>query len=367
MAMYLAIPTLLLTGCSEPKPPKPIRPVLTTKVGDVSAISTRPFNGRATAEELANLSFRVGGPLIELLVDVGDEVSAGDIIARIDPNDFEVALRAAESEVSSVSAAHQAARSDYERVIRVQQEDPGATSQRVVDSARSLRDQTGAQISAFRSVVQAARDRLHYATLEAPFSGTIVDTYVENFENVLPKQPVVRLVNLARIEFEISVPETLISYHPYVETIDVEFDAIPDRSFPATISEIGLEADQSTRTFPVTLIVDQPTDVDILPGMAGQANITARLPEDAGRSGLEISTSAVFSDDPGMNSFVWIVDEASNTVSRRQVEVARNGEFGLIIGSGLEPGERIAVAGVHFLSDGQEIRILEADTAVSQP
>jgi RND family efflux transporter MFP subunit len=360
MLLVASLSLGLLAGCSKSQPPKPIRPVLTTVIGDVSQISERPFSGSATASEEAVLSFRVGGPLKQLPVNVGDEVEAGQVLAELDPNDFEVALRATQGELSAAEAAYTAAEADYERVINVQKEDPGATSQRAVDLALSLRDQAKSTVAALRAVVQTARDRLHYTTLEAPFSGTVVSKYVENFEDVLPKQNVLKISNVARIEFTIDVPETLISYHPYVEDVQIRFDVQPDRPVPATIYEIGTEANPNTRTFPVTLILDQPVDFDVLPGMSGQALVSAKLPEDAGKTGIEVPTSAVFSDDDSGKTFLWVVDESANVVQRREVAMIGFGEFGILLESGVTPGERIATAGVHFLSDGQKIKVVDA-------
>lgn len=357
---FFCATTILLSACSDPPVPKPIRPVLTTKIGDVSQISERPFSGSATASEEAVLSFRVGGPLSEFPVKVGDTVEAGDVVAVLDTNDFEVSLRTAQSELQVAIAAHTAAKADYDRVAAVQKEDPGATSQRAVDLALSLRDQTSATVAAVRGVVQSTKDRLHYTKLEAPFSGKVVANYVENFEDVLPKQAVLKILNTARIEFTIDVPETLISYHPYVESIEIRFDVQPEKPVPATIHEIGIEANANTRTFPVTLIIDQPIDFEVLPGMSGQAMVLAELPEDTNRTGIEVPTSAVFSDDASGNTYVWVADESANTVKRREVKILRFGEFGILLQSGVEPGERIAVAGVHFLSDGQQIKIVDA-------
>ena len=92
LLLLLIIPTWLLTGCGQPPPEEPIRPVLATKVGDVEGFKRDRFPGRAKAKEETNLSFRVWGPVISRPVDVGDRVKAGDLVARIDPTDYEVAL-----------------------------------------------------------------------------------------------------------------------------------------------------------------------------------------------------------------------------------------------------------------------------------
>jgi len=127
----------------------------------------------------------------------------------------------------------------------------------------------------------------------------------------------------------------------------------------AKIKEIGREASEATRTYPVTLVMDQPEDAEILPGMAGQATVVSRPPEDSELVGIPVPATTVFSgEDPG-KSFVWIVDEATKTLSRREVQVGKLARFGVLIREGLKPGEWIVVKGVNSVKEGQAVRILD--------
>lgn len=200
---------------------------------------------------------------------------------------------------------------------------------------------------------------MSYTTLKAPFAGVVVETYVENFETMLAKQPVLRILNPSNIEFIINVPENLIGYVPFVVDITVKFDALPDTEIKANIKEVGKEASQATRTYPVTLVMEQPEDVEILPGMAGQAYIQSELPDTAKETGMEIPATAVFTATDADKSYVWVIDEASETISRREVSLGRLSQYGVLVKSGLKPGERIAIKGVHSLKEGQKIRILD--------
>jgi RND family efflux transporter MFP subunit len=213
-----------------------------------------------------------------------------------------------------------------------------------------------ADIAALEASVDAAKDALRDTELKAPFAGTIVATYVENFENVRQQQMIARLLDKTRIEFEINVPETLISLVPYVSDIRVRFDAFPDVEVPADVIEIGTEASETTRTFPVTLIMDQPDGGSILPGMAGRASGVARPPGDEDAINLVIPVTAVFGPEVNNKSFVWVIAESSNTVSRREVQLGKLNSGGYSVTSGLEPGEMIATAGVNFLKAGQQVR-----------
>ncbi len=138
----------------------------------------------------------------------------------------------------------------------------------------------------------------------------------------------------------------------------VIFDAFPDKELAATVKEIGTEASATTRTYPVTLAMEQPEGAKILPGMAGKA--TGKRPsEDVLRSlAVVVPTSAVFSRDSTNQSYVWVIDEASKSVKSRPVKTGKLTDLGIKIADGLKAGEWIATAGVHYLREGQKVRIL---------
>jgi RND family efflux transporter MFP subunit len=164
----------------------------------------------------------------------------------------------------------------------------------------------------------------------------------------------------SRIEFVISVPESLISLTKYVEEITVTFDALPGIDIPARIKEVSKEASQATRTYPVTLLMGQPANAEILPGMAGEARIVSRLPEQSKHVGIEIPATAVFSGEDLEQSYVWIVDETSETLSRREVKIVGLSRAGTRVKAGLNPGEWIVIKGVHSVSEGEVVQILDA-------
>jgi RND family efflux transporter MFP subunit len=325
------------------------------RVVDVGSLSSDTFPGRASPGQEVNLSFRVAGPLIEFLVSVGDRIEADKIVARIDPTDYQTRVDAAQSELEAVQAAATRAAADLRRIENTYREDPGATSEMALDRARQERDSTAAQARAVRATAGGARDQLGYTELRAPFGGEVVETYAENFETVLAKQPILRIVDSSSIEFVVSVPENLIGYASLVTRIEVSFDALPGVKVPARIKEVGKEATQATRTYPVTLIMEQPEGVEILSGMAGEALIEGNLPEGARQLGLSIPATALFTDDDPSLSYVWVIDASSRKLERREVEVGELSEFGVLIRSGLEPGEQIVVAGVSLLDEGQEV------------
>jgi RND family efflux transporter MFP subunit len=334
------------TGCQEPPAPKAVRPLLSMKVGDEAGLEGRWWPGRAKATLEVDIGFEVSGQLVERPVNVGDEVSAGTVMARIDPRDYENALTRAKAERDRAKAF-------LDRVEIAAR--TGAVSRQEVDDARARFNQADAQVAIRQKAVEDTR-------IVAPFDGIVSATYLDNFQNVRPKQPVIRFLDVSRIEMIINVPENMINLAPYVRDVRVRFDALPGQEVSARIKEVGSEASEATRTYPITLIMDPAAEgVGVKPGMAGEASATVDVPEHAARAGIEVPQSALFTPDGEESgaTYVWVVDEAEQTVHRRQVVPGSLTLRGGTLVQGLEGGERIAVAGVHRLEEGQKVQPID--------
>ena len=361
-AVFAVVLTLLVAGCGKEKAPEQTvaRPVKAIKVGDVAQVGGRSFPGQAKATQEVNLSFRVSGPLITFPAKVGDDVEQGRVLARIDPRDYQVNLSNVQGQLDRAKAKLARAESEYKRELKIFQEDPGATSKAAVDRKREQRDSARADIKSLEASVTAAKDQLSYTYLRAPYKGTITATYVENFEDVRPKQAIVRVLDPSRIEMIINIPENLISNAPYVTKVFVRFDAFPEQEIEATIKEIGREASQTTRTYPVTLIMDQPQGIKILPGMAGKTvRVEGDLPDQVTSAGIEVPVSATFSPDESGKTYLWVIDDQTKTVKRREIKTGRLTDRGITVQEGLKAGEWVATAGAHYLREGQQVRILD--------
>ena len=183
---------------------------------------------------------------------------------------------------------------------------------------------------------------------------------MENFENVLAKRTIARILDADRIEVVIDIPERLINYAPYVLSATVSFEALPNVTLEATVEEIGSEASAVTRTYPVTLIMDQPAGVAIKPGMAAKARLVSKLPEEAREVGMSIPATALIGGERADETYVFVVNENDMTLEKRSVELSLLSNTGVLVKSGLQVGEWLVVAGVHSVAEGQEVRILDA-------
>lgn len=336
---------VLAAGCSEPPAPEPIRPIRSIKVADAASLGQRWFPGRAEATLEVDLGFEVNGQLIERPANVGDVITAGTLMARVDPREFDNALLRAKAERDRAKAYFERVEIAYEKRAVARQE---------VDDAR-------AQFNRAQATVEIRQKDVDDTRMTAPFDGVVSSTFVDNFQNVRAKQPVIRFLDVSSVEMVINVPEDMINLVQYVKTVRVRFDAIPGVETQATVKEVSNEASKATRTFPVTLIMEPKIgDTTIKPGMAGEVTAgNVEIPERLLKKGIEVPATAIFSpdDEDPSKTFVWVVDESSSTVHRREVTAVRLSERGGTLVQGLDPGTRIATAGVHSLREGQQVRL----------
>jgi len=357
-ALLLSLCLLLASCGKQEEKPESIRPVRALQLVKEAIVQSRIFPGRTRAVNRSNLSFRVDGPMIERPVFVGDQVSKGQLLARIDPRDYEVNLQIVEGKLEQAEAQLRFAERDYERATNIWKKDPGAISKSLLDQKLETMNELKGQLVSLQGDVKAAEDRVSYTEMTSPFEGIIVATYVEPFEYVNAKQPIMRLLDTSKVEMVIDVPESQIAEIQDVQKIMVSFDSYPEREFEAKIKEIGTEASATTRTFPVTLLIEQPKDATILAGMAGYARLYGRDTPDFSEQGFLVPTTAIISDVDKSVTYVWLIDTGTMKVYLEPVEKGRLTERGVIITGGLNEGEWVVTSGANLLQEGQVVRIL---------
>ncbi len=345
VAVFL-IAVLLVAGCNREEKAvrkEVIRPVKTFTVRSAASSLSLSFPGTVRAARRAVLSFKVSGPLVRLPVEEGQHVKKGDLIAQIQKRDFLTALE--EAKVRALEAERQFRR--YGELYARRQ-----VSRADYDRYRAARDVARARL-------EDARNRLRDTSLLAPFDGIISRRYVENFQKVQAKEPIVNLHDITRIEILVNVPEQVmaeIRNRKDKHTIVATFDAIPGKEFPLQIKEYSTQADPATQTYQVVLVMDQPREANILPGMT--ALVTARTTREAGTGDRSIIIPAIaVLDAAGDRPYVWVLDPKTGTVHRRFVTVGRIvGSRDIVIRKGFKGGETIVVAGQTQLEEGMKVR-----------
>lgn len=315
-----------------------VRPVRVIEVSRERTTDIRHFPGTVQASQSSRISFQVPGRLERFPVAEGETVEEGALVAALDPTDYDLALRQARVEEDRL-------RKELARK-RALHED-GHVAQATLDAAQAAYDQ--AEVS-----VEQAEQNLADATIRAPFPAIVAERLVDRFVNVQAGEPVVLLQDISALEVEVDVPERLIVEGRGDDLVEVYANlyAAPDRQFPLTLKEIATEPNPRTRTYTVTLSMDNPGDLQILPGMS--ATVTAHFLDQVGDA-VSVPAGAVDSAPDGTFR-VWIYDADSGTVRPRAVEVAALREGRAVIRSGLSGGETLVTAGVGYLAEGQKVR-----------
>ncbi|MDA8016761.1 MAG: efflux RND transporter periplasmic adaptor subunit [Thermoanaerobaculia bacterium] len=359
IAVLLAVPAFLQVGCgAEPETETDVvRPVRWLEVAPAPEYQERSFTGTARAGLESRLSFRVSGTVENVSVSVGDSVAERDEIARLDATDAELRVRQAEASVDQAVAAKRRAEADYERVRGLYENDNAAKAD--LDAARAQAESARSQLEAARQALALANRERAYTQLQAPVAGAIASVQVEAGENVQAGQAVALLTSGSHPEVEVGMPEVLIADVHEGDGVLVSFDALPDTSLPATVTEVGVAATGST--YPIKVRLDDE-DPSIRSGMAATVSFHFRHAGDdtAGSQRVVLPPVAVGEDRDGR--FVFVLQQAGGeelwTANRRAVTVGQLTPEGLEITGGLEHGERVATAGLRRIREGQTVRLL---------
>ncbi len=336
---------LLLAGISScaRKPeeqPEVVKPAKIMKVGEDKDMLYSYFPGKVRALERAELAFEVAGRVIELPVKEGEEVTNKQVIARLDPRDFEAVLAAAVASLNQVKADYDSSKELFEKDI--------------ISKNEFLKSQRNYEVSQER--VKTARKALEDSVLTAPFQGRVAKRYIDNFQNIQAKQQIASLQNLNVIEIVVDIPEQNIvnaGSNAASKAVAV-FDATGNREFPVKVKEFSTQADPDTQTFRITFKMNAPKDVNILPGMSATVKIPMADPVKGGTL-VFVPVGAVVPGADG-NSYVWIVNPADMRVSRKKVTVGAMTGGSIAVLTGLQPDDSIVVSGVQDLRDGMKVR-----------
>ena len=363
-ALTLVAATVLLSGCSRPVPSEePIRAVKVLTVGVEGMRAGGEFAGEVRARVESRLGFRVGGKIVRRQVELGQRVKAGEILAQLDPQDYQLAVQAAKAQVAAALTNRDLAAADFKRYkeLRDQNFISGAELERrdaALKAAQAQLDQAQAQGSAQGN--QAA-----YTTLVADLSGVVTSVDAEMGQVVAAGTPVVRIAQDGPRDVVFSVPEDKVAQIRMGSGVDVRAWGA-QTPIHGLVREVAASADPVTRTFGVK--VSLPTKDALALG----ATVSV-VPQALDRSGVQViklPTSALRQD--GQSSAVWVLDTTSMTVKLQPIQIATADGNDVIVAGGLQPGMQVVSAGVHVLSPGQKVTVYKekspaAPVNVAQP
>ena len=372
-------------------------------VGEDSHVRT--FPGKVEASKNVELAFQVSGLLVSLPIREGQNVAKNEVIAQLRQDEFQARLKALQGQLDAARADLQALRAGVRPEERLRLEAQvraanaelvnartqfGRTSQlvrnRAIPQVEHDRAETSyhvaqenykaarqtleqgtiareeeiwakeAEVRGLENRVVEANLQLKDSTLRAPYDGVIAQRFVEEGQNIRANDRVVMFQDIDEIEIAVDIPETVMAAD--IRSADIlqmvaEFSAAPGLQFPAHIKEVAQRADPVTQTFTVRVALKAPPDLNLLPGMTATVTMTYRRASVLGGRIL-VPIAAVFQDSTG-TQVAWVIGPDGKVV-RAPVKLGAVTGGSIEILEGLQPGDRIAVAGVSFLRDGMKVR-----------
>jgi len=311
--------------------PTPVK-VLTLK--QYTAAESPNFAGRVEAGDSAVLAFRVAGQIEDFRVLMGQVVEKGALLAELDPTDYQLNLEAREAEYDLARLGAERANSLFRRQLISEDKFETAQTQLATTWAR----------------LEQAREQLSYCKLTAPFEGNIAFTYAMPSEVVAAQQPVLTLQDTSRLEIHFNLPAR---YQPLIAGVSppafkVEFDLLPGVLHEASYKEVSLQADRDTNSYPVTLLIEEPEDFTLRPGMS----VSVRLYHPSFQVGRWTLPEEALFDRSGDGAHVWRINGETQTIHKTAITLDDDG----FLKDGLSPGDRVVAAGVARLEEGQAVR-----------
>ena len=351
--LLAAASCLVLAGCRQEEAAQPdIRPVRTIVTSNRTGGDTIFQTGHVEAQNEVTYSFRIGGRIVERLVDVGNVVKPGQVLARLDPLNEQSALRSAQAGLSAANAALNQASAAYDRQKHLLAR--GFTTRANYDIAEQANLTARSRVEDAEAQLKIAQDRLDFTELRADSEGTVTARRAEGGEVVQPGQAVVQVARQNGRDAVFNVPAQLLRTAPPDSEIRVNLTDDPSVKAMGRVREIAPQADPVTRTFAVRVGLSDVPDT-----MRLGATVTGRLELDRGPV-IEIPASALTraNDRPA----VWVVDPATRTVALRPIDVMRFSPSTVAVSDGLKPSEIVVTAGVQALHPGQKVRLLEPNS-----
>ncbi|QDL91549.1 efflux RND transporter periplasmic adaptor subunit [Paroceanicella profunda] len=304
----------------------------------------RSFTGVIGARVQSALGFRVPGKIVERLVDVGQQVTAGQPLMRIDDTDLRLALTAQRNAVAAAQAVLVQAQADEARYDSLLKK--GWVPRQRYEQAKAAADTAAAQLAAAEAEARVTENAATYAVLVADADGTVVDTRGEPGQVVAAGQTVVQIARTGPREAVVALPETI---RPEIgSAAEASIYGSDDSRVPAHLRQLSDSADPQTRTFEARYVLDGAAAAAPL-----GATVTLRITGLGGQPNVQVPLGAVLDD--GTRTGVWVLDAASSTVSFRPVTLLRMSSEAVVV-AGLTPGDPVVALGAHLLQEGARVR-----------
>jgi len=349
---------LILVGCNEPvkEIAKPIRPIMWKKIEISPFEQIRTLSGIVAPVEATKLSFEVEGKIQSIEVNLGNEVVKGQELARLNQRSFNLGLQSAQAQYQQAEATLVDARNSHRRYEQLLKQ--GVVSQSGFDNAKATYDASKSAADVAQAQLDIASKNLQDSILLAPYDGIITKRLFEPSQQISAGQSLFEIEGKHGLEVHVMVPETLIRELRQLSILPIHFPVLPELTMQGQITEIGTRA-EFANAFPVTAVLegDNPllragmtAEVDFSfsgTGRTGHKGDVFRIPATALSAGLE------------QKAYVFVYNPDNQQVIKTQVQTENIFKNEVFISSGLKQGDIIAIAGVSFLRDGQQVSLTD--------
>lgn len=305
----------------------------------------RSLTGTVASRVQSNLGFRVPGKIVERMVDVGQQVSRGQALMRIDETDLQLALTARRNTVTAARAVLVQVQADEKRYAALVKNGLAATPQRY-EQAKAALDTATAQLAAAEADAEVAENAASYTVLLADSDGTVVETLGDPGQVVAAGQTVVQLAKAGPREAVVWLPESLRpDLGSQAQASVYGGEAL---SGNARLRQISDSADPQTRTYEARYVLE---------GTASSAplgsTVTVKIIDTNRQSEVTVPVGAIL--DNGSKTGVWIVNGTTSTVAFTPIDIKRiGGETAFV--TGIDAGQQVVALGAHLLQDGVSVR-----------
>ncbi|WP_025658841.1 efflux RND transporter periplasmic adaptor subunit [Rhizobium sp. IBUN] len=350
---------LAVSGCSDEKKAETkevVRPVKVVEIAEAGDTRALDYSGAVKARVEMNLGFRVAGKITDRRVNIGDRVKPGDLLAQIDPTDYQLAVKTAEANLAAAEKG--VATADLANKRAQQLFDKSVTAKSQMEQAALSYDQAVSTRDAAASSVDQARNQVAYTELKADRSGIVTSISADTGAVVAAGTPVATVALDGEKEVQIAVPENDIAQFKPGKTVKASFWSDNKLVLDGKVREVSGSADAQSRTFSVR--VSLPNDDRVLLGMT--ATIEAAVGN--AETNVAIPLSALAEKDG--KKIVWIVDRNASTVHAREIKVADFTGAGVHVADGLKTGDLVVAAGTQFMAENLKVKLPEQQSAQAE-
>jgi len=346
----IVVAALGLAGCSQEKAEvvqEVVRPVKVVEIGEAQTTRQLDYSGSVRARTEMNLGFRIAGKVTERLVDIGQHVNAGDVLARVDSSDYELSVKSAQASLDAAERQVETVDLAKNRAEQLYAKNFAPKSQ--LDQATLTYDQAVATRDAARSTLAQAQNQVHYTDLKASRAGIVTAVSADVGQVVGAGTPVMTVAVDGEKEVSIAVPEMDIAGFRPGKEVKASFWSDEGLTLDGKVREVAGSADPQSRTFAVR--VSLPNDPRVLLGMT--ANVEATVGSKAQLVSIPLTAMA----EKDGKQIVWTVDRASDTVHPRPIKVANFTADGVSVADGLKQGDVVVAAGTQFMTENLKVKL----------